>query len=114
MIVKRFTMGYKVYHDNLTGIDYNEITESYKICDLLNDLSEENERVKSIIETGIIDFELNIIENPIENLTYTIGTNVLRDLYRELYGDNEYGRFLANESAMRDKRKKEREEELKE
>lgn len=46
MTEKRFTMGYKVYRDNLTGERYDEVTESYKICHLLNELFDENEQLK--------------------------------------------------------------------
>lgn len=46
MTEKRFTMGYKVYRDNLTGERYDEVTESYKICELLNVLHEENQKLK--------------------------------------------------------------------
>ena len=50
MTEKRFTMGYKVYRDNLTGERYDEVTESYKICDLLNNLHEEKEQLLHIID----------------------------------------------------------------
>ena len=43
---KRFTLAYGKYKDNLTGIEYDEKWESWKICHLLNDLNEENESLK--------------------------------------------------------------------
>lgn len=42
MTEKRFTMMYGKYIDNENNIEYDEKWESWKICELLNELSEEN------------------------------------------------------------------------
>lgn len=46
MTDKRFTMGYGKYIDNENNIEYDEKWESWKICELLNELYEENQRLK--------------------------------------------------------------------
>ena len=46
MTEKRFTMTYGKYHDNLNDKEYDEKLESWKICELLNELHEENQQLK--------------------------------------------------------------------
>lgn len=46
MITKRFTMVYGKYIDNENNIEYDERLESWKICDLLNEIHEENQSLK--------------------------------------------------------------------
>ena len=50
MTEKRFTMMYGKYIDNENNIEYDEKWESWKICELLNELAEENEQLKQVAE----------------------------------------------------------------
>lgn len=51
MTEKRFTMLYGKFRDNETSIEYDEKWESWKICELLNELHEENEHLKQQMQT---------------------------------------------------------------
>lgn len=44
--MKRFTLSYGKYKDNLENIEYDEKWESWKICELLNNFDEETENLK--------------------------------------------------------------------
>ena len=46
---KRFTMEYGKYIDNVDNVEYDEKWESWKICDLLNELAEENTRLRQCL-----------------------------------------------------------------
>lgn len=45
---KRFVMRYEKYIDTVENIEYDEKWESWKIVELLNTLSEENEQLKKV------------------------------------------------------------------
>lgn len=51
MTEKRFTMTYGKFRDNETGIEYDEKWESWKICELLNELSEDNQQYKILVKS---------------------------------------------------------------
>ena len=56
MTDKRFTMVYGKYKDNKTGIKYDEKLESWKVCELLNALHEENQELKRLIKATVEDY----------------------------------------------------------
>lgn len=104
---KRFVMRYGKYIDTVENIEYDEKWESWKIVELLNTLSEENEKLKS--KNRGLQSELQIFK---EDATHSnLQINKLTDENEQLKQVNrnlgDFRNFITEKNVSNEKQRKE-------
>lgn len=65
------------------------------VCSLLVEYAKQVKNMKVSLENDMVEYHMLMFANPLDNY-YKIGEEVLSLFYQECFGDEEYGKYLAN------------------